>query len=131
MPGGLDVDLKNVGSWERRRNEPIPMSVHPCATQTLQPVCQVDQMGMGGGMGQQQPASSSVGPVGGGAPGPPGPPGGGGFPQNMPPLNPSAPGSPARAFPGMGTQPSGGNSGFNPMPSLNSQFQSKCEHVEQ
>ncbi|XP_070201958.1 CCR4-NOT transcription complex subunit 1-like isoform X11 [Littorina saxatilis] len=80
----------------------------------------MDPMSMAGVMGQQQPVSA----VGSGAPGPPGPPGGGGFPQSMPPLNPSTPGSPARSFPGMGTQPNGGNPGFNPMPSLNSQFQS-------
>ena len=83
----------------------------------------MDQMGMGGVMGQQQPPV--VGPVGGGAPGPPGPPGNTGFPQNMPPLNPTAPGSPARAFPGMASQPNSGNPGFNPLPSLNSQFQSE------
>ncbi|XP_076470610.1 CCR4-NOT transcription complex subunit 1-like isoform X2 [Babylonia areolata] len=82
----------------------------------------MDQMGMGPVMGQQQPPV--VGPVGGGgAPGPPGPPGGGGFPQTMPPLNPATPGSPARAFPGIGGQPSSANPGFNPMSTLNSQFQ--------
>lgn len=107
------------------------MLFHSRSSQTLQHMCQVDQMSLGGGMGQQQPTSSSVGPVGGGAPGPPGPPGSGGFPQSMAPLNPSAPGSPARAFPVMGAQPSGGNPGFNPMPSLNSQFQSKCMHMKQ
>lgn len=86
-------------------------------------VNQMEQMNMSGVIGQQQPTNAPIGPVGG-APGPPGPPVGGGFPQSMP-LNPSTPGSPARSFPGLAPQASGAstNPGFNPMPSITSQFQ--------